>query len=52
MKNFQGIHEAPPVIERSFKAATKLKFELPTDKRWKLTPMKLLSLAEDIHAKT
>ena len=31
MKNFQGIHEAPPVIERSFKAATKLKFELPTD---------------------
>ena len=31
MKNFQGIHEAPPVIERSFKTATKLKFELPTD---------------------
>ena len=31
MKNFLGIDKTPPVLERSLRAATKLKIELPTD---------------------
>ena len=53
MRNFLGIDETPPVLERSFKAATKLKRELPTYIEIKSIPlMEISSLAEDIHAKT
>ena len=31
MKNFLGIVETPPALERSFKAAAKLRCEFPTD---------------------
>ena len=31
MKIFLGVDKTPPALERSFKAATKLKHELPTD---------------------
>ena len=53
MKNFLGVDNTPPSLERSFKAATKLKGELPTDIEMESTPpMELLSLVEDIHVKT
>lgn len=53
MKNFQGIHEAPPVIERSFKAATKLKVELLTDIEMEPVPlMEPSSLVENNHVRT
>ena len=52
MKNFLGI-DTSPVLERSLKAATKLKSELTTDLQMESIPLKdLSSLAEDIHAKT
>ena len=52
MKIFLGINKAPPLLERSFQAATKLKGELPTDIEMEsIPPMELLSLVEDIHAK-
>ena len=41
------------MLERSFKAATKLKGELPTDIEMEsIPPMELSSLVEDIHVKT
>ena len=41
------------MLERSFKAATKLKGELPTDIEMEsIPPMELLYLVEDIHVKT
>ena len=53
MKNFLGIVETPPALERSFKAATKLRRELRTDIETESIPLtELSSLAEDIHAKT
>ena len=53
MKNFLGVDNTPPSLERSFKAATKLKGELPTDIEMEsIPPMELLSLVEDIHVKT
>ena len=53
MKNFLGLDETPPVLERSVKAASKLKGELPTDLEMETIPLKDLSLlAEDIHVKT
>ena len=53
MKHFLGIVETPPALERSFKAATKLRRELSTDIEMESIPlMELSSLAEDIHAKT
>ena len=53
MKNFLGIVETPPVLERSFKGSTKLRRELPTDIEMESIPLtKSSSLAEDIHAKT
>ena len=53
MKNFLGMVETPPALERSFKAATKLKCELPTDIEMEIIPlMELPTLAEDIHVKT
>ena len=53
MKNFLGIDKAPPALERSFKAATKLKGELPPDLEMEsITVEELSSLVEDIHVKT
>ena len=45
--------ETPSALERSFKAATKLNCELPTDLEMESIPLEeLSSLAEDIHVKT
>ena len=53
MKNFLGVDESPPALERSFKAATKLKSELLTNIEMGSIPFTELStLAEDIHIKT
>ena len=53
MKYFLGIDETPPALERSFKAATRLKAELPTDLEMESIPLKeLSSLVKDIHVKT
>ena len=53
MKNFLGIDKTPPALERSFKAATKLKGELPIDLEMEsITLEELSSLAEDIHVET
>ena len=42
----------PPALEGSFKAATKLMRELPTDLEMESTPLeKLSSLVEDINVK-
>ena len=52
MKIFSGVDKTPPAIERSFKAATKLKSELPTYIEMESIPlMELSSLVEDIHVK-
>ena len=52
MKNFLGI-ETPPPLEGPFKAASKLKIELPTDLKMERIPLEeLLSLVENIHIKT
>ena len=49
----KSLDETPSALERSFKAATKLRRELPTDIEMGSIPlMELLSLVEDIHAKT
>ena len=53
MKNVLSIEETPPVSERSFKVATKLRCELPTNMYMEnISLMELSSLAEDIHVKT
>ena len=53
MKNVLGVDKTPPALERSFKAATKLKGELPTHLEMESIPLEeLSSVAEDIHAKT
>ena len=53
MKNFLGIDKTPPALERSFKDATKLKDDLPTDLEMESIPLEeLSSLAKDIHVKT
>ena len=52
MKNFLGLDETPPTLERSLKAATKLRAGLPTDIEMESIPLKdLSSLVEDIHVK-
>ena len=52
MKNFLDV-ETPPSLERSLKAATKLKSELPTDLQMESIPLEdLSSLVEGIHIKT
>ena len=49
----KSLDETPFALERSFKAATKLRRELPTDIEMGSIPlMELLSLVKDIHAKT
>ena len=53
MKNFLGVDKTPPALARSFRAATKVSRELPTDLEMESIPLEeLSSLVEDIHAKT
>ena len=53
MKSVLSLDETPSALERSVKAATKLKSELPTALQMESIPLKdLSSLAEDIHVKT
>ena len=53
MKNFLGIDKTPPALERSFRAATKLRRELPTDLDMENMRLeKLLSLVDNVHVKT
>ena len=53
MKSVLSLDETPSALERSIKAATKLKSELPTDLQMESISLKeLSSLAEDIHVKT
>ena len=53
MKSFLDIDETPPSLEKSFKAATKLRYELPTNIEMESIPiMELSNLSEDVHAKT
>ena len=48
-----SLDETPSALERSVKAATRLKGELPTDLQMESIPLKdLSSLVEDIHVKT
>ena len=50
MKSVLSLAETPSALERSFKAATKLRRELPTDIEMGSIPlMELSSLFEDIH---
>ena len=42
MKNFLGVDKTPPALERSFRAATKLKSELPKDLEMERIPLKEL----------
>ena len=39
MKYFLGIDETPPALERSFKAATRFKRELPTQIEMEMTEL-------------
>ena len=52
MKNILGLDETPSVLERSVKAASKLKSLSPTNLMMESIPLKdLSSLAEEIHIK-
>ena len=52
MKSVLSLDKTSSALERSLKAATKLRRELPTDLQIESIPLKQLSsLAEDIHAK-
>ena len=53
MKSVLNLYKTPSALERSFKAATKLSRELPTDIEMESILLDgLLSLVEDIHVKT
>ena len=53
MKRVLSLDETPSTLERSVKAATKLKGELPTDLMMESISLKeLSSLAKEIHIKT
>ena len=53
MKSVLSLDETPSTLEKSFKAATRLNRELPTDLEMESIPLEeLSSLAEDIHVKT
>ena len=53
MKSVLSLDETPSALERSVKAANKLKSELPTDLQMESISLKDLScLAEEIHVKT
>ena len=50
IKSVLSLHETPSALERPFKAATKLRCELPTDIEMESVPlMELSSLVEDIY---
>ena len=52
IKKILGIDKTPPALERSFKTATKLKVELPTDLDMESIPLEeLSSLVENIYVK-
>ena len=53
MKSVLSLDETPSTLERSFKAATKLYHELPTNLEMESIPLKeLSSLVKNIHIKT
>ena len=53
MKSFLSLDKTLPALERSFKVATKLMYELPTDIKMESIPLeKLSSLVEGIRIKT
>ena len=53
VKYFLGIDKTPPVLQRSLRAATKLKAGLPTDLEMESIPLEdLSSLVQNIHVKT
>ena len=53
MRSVLSLHETPPAIEQAFKAATKVKYGLPTDMEMEsIMLMEVSSLVEDIHIKT
>ena len=53
MKNLLGIDKTHPALERSFKAATEHKSELPIDLEMESMHLEeLSSLADSIHVKT
>ena len=53
MKSVLSLDKTPSALERSFKAATKPKNELPTDLQMESIPLKKISsLVEDTHVKT
>ena len=53
MKSVLSLDETPSALERSFKAATRLKRELPTDIEMERIPLEELpSLVQDTHVKT
>ena len=53
MKSVLSLDETPSALEGSFKAATKLRRELPTDLEMESIPLEeLSSMAKDIHVKT
>ena len=53
MKSVLSQDETPSALDRSVKAAIKLKSELPTDLQMESIPLKdLSSLTEEIHAKS
>ena len=53
MKSVLGLYKTPHVLEKSFKDATKLSCELPTDTEMEsINPEELSSLAEEIPVKT
>ena len=53
MKSVLTLDETPSAMERSFKAATKIRRELPMDIEMESIPLMELSfLVEDIHVKT
>ena len=53
MKSVLSLDETPSALERYFKAATKLRRELPTNAEIDSIPLEgLSSLVEDIHGKT
>ena len=50
IKSVLSLHETPSALEKPFKAATKLRCELPTDIEMESVPlMELSSLVEDIY---
>ena len=53
IKSVLSLDQTPSALERLISAATKLKSELPRDLQMESIPLReLLSLVEDIHAKT